>query len=335
MNWSIPEHAQQVYAQVSPYLFKRQNVVACGLGYKIRGEEETDELSLVVSVVRKVPKEQLPSTELIPQAVNGMLTDVVETGCLRALTPNPKERHRPAMPGISVGHHAITAGTFGLLVRRAAEVFILSNNHVLANCNDAKPGDAIWQPAPLDGGSADDRIATLAEFEPLDFGEKGAECKIAQVIANLVNAIAGVSGSSHRLQAVEQTPGHNRMDASLARIEDPSQVTAEILGIGAVKGSAAIGLGDRVQKSGRTTGVTEGIVKQINVTANVDYNGRTARFTDQIITSGMSNRGDSGSGILDMERRAVGLLFAGSGQVTLFTPLQRILDRFGVEVVTE
>lgn len=335
MNWYVPEHAQQIYAQVSPYLFKRKNVVACGLGYKVRGEEQTDELSLVVSVVRKVPREELPTTEIIPQAVNGMPTDVVETGCLRALDLNPKARHRPAMPGISVGHHAITAGTFGLLVRRAGKLFILSNNHVLADCNDAVPGDAIWQPASLDGGNTDDRIATLAEFEPLDFGEKGAECKIAQVIANIVNTIAGVSGSSHRFQAVEQTPGQNRMDAAIARVDDPNLVIPEILGIGAPTGVATIGLGDRVQKSGRTTGVTEGIVQQINVTASVDYNGRTARFTDQIITSGMSNRGDSGSGILDMEKRAVGLLFAGSGQVTLLTPLQRILNRFGVEVVTE
>ena len=48
----------------------------------------------------------------------------------------------------------------------------------------------------------------------------------------------------------------------------------------------------------------------------------------------MSSSGDSGSAILDMERRAVGLLFAGSEHVTIFTPLQRVLDHFGGEVVT-
>jgi hypothetical protein len=66
---------------------------------------------------------------------------------------------------------------------------------------------------------------------------------------------------------------------------------------------------------------------------SVDYNGRTARFTDQVLTGSMSSPGDSGSGILDMDRRVVGLLFAGSTSVTIFTPIQRILDRFGVQPV--
>ena len=55
-------------------------------------------------------------------------------------------------------------------------------------------------------------------------------------------------------------------------------------------------------------------------------------FADQIITNSMSSPGDSGSGILDMDRRAAGLLFAGSTSVTIFTPIQRVLDYFGVEL---
>jgi hypothetical protein len=46
----------------------------------------------------------------------------------------------------------------------------------------------------------------------------------------------------------------------------------------------------------------------------------------------MSSPGDSGSSILDMQNRAVGLLFAGSETVTILTPLQHILDHFGVMV---
>jgi hypothetical protein len=83
---------------------------------------------------------------------------------------------------------------------------------------------------------------------------------------------------------------------------------------------------------GRTTGLTQGTVTQVAVTANVDYAGRTARFTDQVITSPMSSPGDSGSGILDMSCNVVGLLFAGSERITIFTPIQRVLDRFGVSI---
>jgi hypothetical protein len=84
---------------------------------------------------------------------------------------------------------------------------------------------------------------------------------------------------------------------------------------------------------GRTTGLTKGIVTQIDVTVDVDYAGRVARFTDQAFTGPISSPGDSGSAILDTAGRAVGLLFAGSEQVTIFTPIRRILDRFGVDVV--
>jgi hypothetical protein len=238
------------------------------------------------------------------------------------------------LPGISLGHYRITAGTLGLVVQRGAESFILSNNHVLAHCNAAQIGDSIWQPAPVDGGTSADRIATLAEFQPLDFGEQAGECQVADLIARFLNTLAGATGSSHRMRAVQQTAGSNLMDAALARPDAPDLITPEILGLGLPTGVADPHLGQQVQKVGRTTGHTQGVVQQIDVTVQVDYDGRTAHFTDQIIASRMSSPGDSGSAILDLERRAVGLLFAGSEQVTIFTPLQRVLDHFGVEVVT-
>jgi len=41
----------------------------------------------------------------------------------------------PVPTGVSVGHPAITAGTIAARVQKGTEVFILSNNHVLANVN--------------------------------------------------------------------------------------------------------------------------------------------------------------------------------------------------------
>ncbi len=330
MNTQFLAQAREIYSHALPQLFQRPNVIACGLGYKIRGDTQTDELSLIVSVERKVPAAQLTAADLIPKTVDGFLTDVVETGHIRAL----KARCRPAQPGASLGHYHITAGTLGLVVQRGAERFILSNNHVLANCNAAQIGDPIWQPAPVDGGASADRIATLAEFQPLDFGEQAGECQVSNLIASFLNALAGVTGSSHRMRAVQQTAASNLMDAALARPDAPDLITPEILGLGLPTGVSEPHLGQQVQKVGRTTGHTQGVVQQIDVTVQVDYNGRTARLTDQIIASRMSASGDSGSAVLDMERRAVGLLFAGSEHVTIFTPLQRVLDHFGVEVVT-
>lgn len=334
MSTQILAQARQTYLQVVPHLFERKNVVACGLGFKIRGLELTDELSLIVSVLRKVPKEALDPKDIVPQQVNGLVTDVVETGCIRAVLPDPRERHRPAMPGLSIGHFSGATGTFGLLVERDSIPYILSNNHVLANCNDAQIGDPILQPGPLDGGTLEDQIAELSEFEPLDFGVKQGECKFTETLAAALNTLAKLGGSQHRLQSIQETQGENLLDAAIARPDDPALVNPAMLGQLVPSGVGMTTLGQQVRKWGRTTGYTEGMVQQIDVTAQVDYNGRMVYFVDQIITSRMSSRGDSGSGILDMEGHAVGLLFAGSERVTLFTPLDRVLAHFNVELVT-
>jgi hypothetical protein len=333
MSNHIMAQAREIYQQVLPDLFKRQNVVACGLGYKISEGQTTSELSLIVSVVEKVSRELLSPQDVIPKSLEGLLTDVVETGRIRAQMPaDPKGRFRPAQPGISIGHRDITAGTFGLLVQRNGAPFILSNNHVLANSNAGQIGDPIYQPGPADGGTASDRIAALAEFMKLDFGDNPSQCRIADSMATLLNFVAQLTGSSHRLQSVQQTSGANTMDAALAQPDTPDLVIPAILDLGLPIGVNTPALGMQVQKMGRTTGLTNGYVTQVDVTVSVDYSGRTASFTDQIITNSMSSPGDSGSGILDMDRRAVGLLFAGSTSVTIFTPIQRILDHFGVQL---
>jgi hypothetical protein len=59
-----------------------------------------------------------------------------------------KSANRPLRIGGSVGHFKITAGTLGCFVRARIgdALHILTNNHVLADENRAKVGDAILQP---------------------------------------------------------------------------------------------------------------------------------------------------------------------------------------------
>lgn len=340
MDYGITQDTRNVAHQAVSRFLGLRNVVACGLGYKVSRGEQSDELSLVVSVTHKVPAAQLATRDLIPKAFAGLRTDVVETGRIRAfaasvIEEDPRIRRRPAQPGISIGHRDITAGTFGLLVRKADNVFILSNNHVLADSNAGEVGDPIYQPGSADGGTAVDQIATLAEFEPLDFGNSQPECKVAETLARVLNLLARLTGSSHRLTPVLKTSGLNLMDAALAMPLQATLVIPDILQIGVPSGLAEPFLGQQVQKMGRTTGLTKGTVTQVSVTADVDYAGQTARFTDQVFTSPMSSPGDSGSSVLDLERRAVGLIFAGSSQTTIITPIARILDRFGAELATQ
>ena len=128
-------------------LLKRANVVATGIGYKQTGDVKTDTLCIVCSVKEKVPASQLSGQDLVPAALDGTPTDVLQTGVIRALQA-PTDRFRPAPGGVSIGHVAITAGTLGCWVTKNGQKVILSNNHVLANSNDAEIGDAILQPRP-------------------------------------------------------------------------------------------------------------------------------------------------------------------------------------------
>ncbi len=317
-----------------PDLFARRNVVGCGIGYKVREGVQTDELSLVVSVTHKVHPSALAAEDLIPAQVEGVPTDVVELGVLRAFG-SPRDRWRPVVPaGVSIGHIHITAGTFGCLVRRGNDLFILSNNHVLADVNKGKPGDPILQPGPADGGTGIDAVAALEEFIPLDFGTAEPECRIATLLAAGLNTLAELTGSRHRLEPVRQTPGVNRVDAALARPLSADMVSPDILSIGVPTGVGEATLGTQVQKSGRTTGHTTGTITQIDATVRIDYYGPSALFERQLIASPMSQPGDSGSAVLDGDRRVVGLLFAGSEAATVINPIADVLAALRVEVVT-
>ncbi len=314
-------------------LLSRRNVVGVGVGFKERGGQVTDEPCVVVSVTKKLPKAQLAAEDIVPQKLGEVQTDVIEIGVVRALQGH-QDRWRPAPGGVSVGHVAVTAGTIGCLVRRGDEIFILSNNHVLANSNKAQIGDAIIQPGRYDGGTEADQIATLFDFVPIDFGQEPAQCPWAQNTEAVLNALARAAGSNHRVIAVRQTAGLNQIDAALAKPLSPDLVTKEILEIGVPKGVKEAELGMAVQKSGRTTGLTHDRITQIDVTVQVDYDGQIATFSGQLAAGPMSQGGDSGSAVLTEDGFVVGLLFAGSYNTTFINPIQPVLQALNVEIVT-
>jgi hypothetical protein len=82
----------------------------------------------------------------------------------------PRDSHRPPYPGISLGHFRVTAGTLGCFVGdKKGGTYVLSNNHVLGNSDDANDNDPVLQPGRLDGGrNPKDIIANLSYLIPLD-----------------------------------------------------------------------------------------------------------------------------------------------------------------------
>jgi hypothetical protein len=327
MMMSAIERAQKMKRQHQAELMGLSNVVATGVGFKIAGDTPTTEPSVIVSVVKKLPVGQLAASSIVPRSLGDVKTDVIETGKIVAFQ-DPKLKMRPARPGVSIGHHLITAGTFGCLVQRGGQIFILSNNHVLANSNAASPGDAIWQPGRHDGGTAADQIGVLEQFIPIGFSGGTTPSPGCSPLAALMKLFGAPA------RALINEPGNNTVDCAIARPLSSDLVISDILNIGVPVGVGSAMLGTPLQKSGRTTGYTKGQIIQIDVTVSVDYGGKIATFQNQLMAGAMSQGGDSGSAVLDMDKRVVGLLYAGSDSTTILNPIQFVLDALQVQVVT-
>jgi hypothetical protein len=239
------------------------------------------------------------------------------------------KRARPAEGGYSVGHFKITAGTIATCVYDIlaegstnppvhgkgipSRYYILSNNHVLANSNDAALGDPILQPGPFDGGTAPtDIIARLNRFVPIEFEPT-------------------IPREQHR----------NLVDAAIAEgaFHD---LDREIYWLGYVRGwrrKQNVTVGMPVYKTGRTTNFTSGRITAISATVDVGYgNGRIARFKDQIITTNISAGGDSGSLVATLVNNtpaAVGLLFAGSSVATIVNQIENVRSLLRIEVAEQ
>lgn len=294
------------------------NVTGVGHAYKVTQGKQTDKFGLTISVKKKLPKYMLNKKELIPPEIEGEVTDVIE-GEFRALHLLTKkmpeimeggegrtDKWRPAPGGVSVGHPDITAGTLGGWLYHGTDVVMLSNNHVLANQNDAEIGDDIYQPGVYDGGTIEDKIAELVSWVEINF-----------------------SG------------GDNVCDCAIAKPDNLDDVDWQTLGIttGAIKYKVAPTLGMSVTKSGRTTEVTQGQISSIDWSGNIGYGGgKVAKYVDQIYIGNVNfiGGGDSGSWLLQEKEGAtpdtiVGLCFAGdaTGQA-IANPITPVFEELGL-----
>jgi hypothetical protein len=316
-----------------------QNVVGVGVGYKTIETEDTGEPCFVIYVQKKLSPGDLSRKNIVPGKIGGLNTDVVESGVFRMLNGRTS-RERPCRPGMSIGHYKSTAGTLGAVVkdRNTGELMVLSNNHVLANGSSvqeirAKSGDPILQPGPYDGGSANDRIGVLHRYVPLVKTVARSDCPIATAVARGSTRLLNLLVADYEVRLYKHFKNDNLVDCALAKLDSPDLVLASVLDVGEVAGTAEIKPGHPVQKSGRTTGLTKGKVKSVGTTLQVEMkDDEKVWFSDQAVAEMSSQPGDSGALILDQDKKAVGLLFAGSEKLTVFNRIGTVLDRLGVQL---
>lgn len=285
------------------------NLVGVGIGEKVTSGERTGELCIKVLVAKKYPNGRIRPGNRIPGSIDGIATDIEAVGYPRKFMIENRERHRPVPGGVS-GSPSLQAagysfaGTLGAVVEsrtRPQKLYALSNNHVLADENRVAIASSIVQPATLDGGRNKDQVAELSSYVPLKFDNR-----------------------------------RNWMDAAIAKF-DGGSVSKSILGIGPLTGAGGPSLNLLVRKSGRTTGLTEGVVRIVRFDVfDVEYDQGMVRIDDVMVVENVagpfSKPGDSGSAIVDTQGRLIGLLFGGSDVVTFAIPIRRILRRFKVKV---
>lgn len=300
-------------AEYHKKLVRRKGVVGTGIGRKLAGGVPTEEEALIVFVDKKLPDDVIPKSAVLPNRINGIPIDIIEVGKLvkhDVLTA----RIRPIRPGYSCGHGLITAGTIGgVFLDRDGDHVILSNCHVLANENNANIGDPIFQPGPWDAPGLDKTwhgwsnpianlpyVATLKAFVPLKTTGNTQDSAIAVIPA------AGIE--------------QNLVDPIYPFIDRPA----------AGWGTPQISMS--VQKVGRTTGHTTGKILAMNGQFGIDYDFGVGGFTGCVVTTTMSQGGDSGSVIFDMNANAVAHLFAGSDKVTLGVPIEIVREQYGLQL---
>ncbi|HWO59151.1 MAG TPA: DNA/RNA non-specific endonuclease, partial [Umezawaea sp.] len=287
-----------IRAKGSDFL-RDENVSSIGVGYKHKDGKPTKEISVQFTVRQKAQPEQLEAlgTVRLPEVivVDGfeVPTDVLERDykpdfkvVAEAAAVERKTRIDPIAPGASVGHVKVSAGTIGCVVYDRVD----GTPYVLSNWHvlhgpKGALGEDVVQPGPHDDNRVD-----------------------RNRLGKLVRSYLGKAG-----------------DCAIASIEDREyDATAMELGV-AVTQIGDPELGDKVVKSGRTTGVTHGIVRRVDTLVKIDYGGTAGECEigvderNKPADGEISSGGDSGAawvfklGNGRPSKVLAGLHFAGEG----------------------
>ncbi|ATE67476.1 endonuclease [Rhizorhabdus dicambivorans] len=221
----------------------RPNINAVGIGYKMVGGKRTDQLAVQFSVDSKVAVPESLDSEPIPETVSfegvEFPTDVVQrsfkTDYQLVAAPQKdrrKQRLDPIVPGVSIGHRSATAGTLGAIVMdRQSGLPVMLSNWHVLHTPEGEIGDPVVQPGRYDDNRTDENV-----------------------VGTLVRSHLGLAG-----------------DCAIASL-DARHFDGTILDLGrAVNRIAKAELDDKVVKSGRTTGVTRGVVTRVSMVTQLNY----------------------------------------------------------------
>jgi len=278
------------------YFLNKANVIGVGLGYKIRHGFHNCEKCITVFVRKKFSLNELSSQDIIPKDYMNIPTDVIECGLPRICSLRTKIR--PALGGYSIGVEGLESGTMGCLVGDSNNDYILTCNHVISGNLYENIDKYVLQPSPKYGGKIHrDAIAKVYEFDEIFYNQD-----------------------------------NNFTDSAIA-ITDREKAYIDIALIGPILGINNASIGQSVKKVGSTTELTNGVIRDRNVTMVINFLGRDVIFKNQITTSKMSELGDSGAVLLNKKKEALGLLMADTDNISIYNSIHSILSRLNVQIL--
>ncbi|MFW9910792.1 MAG: hypothetical protein ACFFEF_19730 [Candidatus Thorarchaeota archaeon] len=79
------EEVRRVKAEYERELMRKPGVVGIAIGYKLIRGKKTDQLCIICYVVKKKRIGELEERDVIPEEIEGVPVDVIESGQVRAL----------------------------------------------------------------------------------------------------------------------------------------------------------------------------------------------------------------------------------------------------------
>ena len=355
------ERFMRVKTEAQEELLKIPGVRAVSFGFKHVGGRDTGQPAIVVKVEKKRPPSTLPSNEQIPPFIDGVPTDVKEWKPRVDCGPGPAvpkpidtDKERPMIGGTlielefneindSLSTSTVNVGTLGFLAKTdgsfagvpSGGIVAVTCEHVVTNppsSGNTPVGHDVGQPTPKDSSRC-------------------SNC-CYDIFGKVLTGIYHNPADSPDLL----------IDAAIIAIDSEWKYFADIKQIGPVKGFRVLqkpsDLGTKVQKRGAFTRLTFGTVTEVAEVVHlagtpiqdgvitIEKDPATPIWANcvedfKIIGPGMETfasfgcKGDSGSAVLDMQNRIVGLLRQinpdGQGHATGIDAIMRAL---GIQVET-
>ncbi|MBO9699891.1 MAG: hypothetical protein J7604_06740 [Sporocytophaga sp.] len=343
------EELARLHREAEEELKKIPGVVSVGFGVKESSGNLTDEIAFRVYVHEKKNKEDLPPEEIIPSEINGFKTDVLVLPKPISLACDDLNHYDPLIGGITIVNFRENAqglidrgtlGCFGTIngsTSKNNKVF-LTNNHVVTWNGGAK-GDTIYQPkfTMVNGNATYNPEEKYPIGEIYDVGLQNNYPYKYPEDASAQNENYFVDCAAVKIDTCYSTCCGTNCGVSFSEKNEINNLRYNdtdgnntIKGIGRVRRVDI--LDDSVQpprakdyfvwKVGRATGRTKGRVIQVD-SNQIELDGRPLhqdRVMIIICTDSepcnaarkFSDRGDSGSVIVNQDGNVVGLLYGGN-----------------------